>query len=76
MSLVPTPSAELTSTGLRKSGNLESRAESADIGEHAARERLARQFLDGGHGAIGFVDIHAGIAVTGLFSEGKFQYTA
>ena len=63
LSLVPTPSAELTSTGLRIPAELERGAEGPDIGEDAARERAAREFLDGGDGAVGFVDIDARVAV-------------
>ncbi len=49
--------------GLAESGQLERGAERADIGQHAARESAARELLDGGYGAIGFIDIDAGVAV-------------
>jgi len=47
-----------------KSGKLKSGAERANIGQHIARERLAGEFLDGGHRAVSFVDIDAGVAIT------------
>ncbi len=49
---------------LAESGDLEGGAERPDIGQHIARERLARQLLDGCDGPAGFVDIDAGVSVT------------
>ena len=42
-------------------------AEAADVGQHAARERLTRQFADGADRAIGFVDVDARLPVTYCF---------
>ena len=53
--------------GLAKPGELVGCAEAPDVGEHAARERLARELLDGRDGAVAFIDIHARVAVTNLF---------
>ena len=63
-SLVPTPSTLETSTG---SANFlvdrKQPAEAADLAEHAAVESLVRQILDALLGAIGALDVDAGIGV-------------
>jgi hypothetical protein len=48
-------------------------AERTDIGENAGSESAAREFLDRRNGAIRLVDVHAGIAVTNLFSGGQIS---
>ena len=47
-------------------GQLEARAERANIGQHAAGEGAAGELLDRAYRAIGFVDIDAGIAIAQL----------
>ena len=47
------------------------RSEAADFGQDAGGERLPREFLDGGNGAIGLVDIHARVAVANWFFSGQ-----
>ena len=61
---------------LAESGELVARAEAADVGQHACVNVCARKLLDGGDGAVGLVDIDAGVAVRNGFLVDKFQYTA
>ncbi len=60
-SFVPTPSALDTSTGLAVplAVQAEQAAERSDLGEHAGRERAARERPDAPHGFVAGVDVDA-----------------
>ena len=62
-SLVPTPSALATSTGSRYRAGVEAEqaAERADLGQHAGRERRARQRPDAPDDFVAGVDVDAGL---------------
>jgi hypothetical protein len=63
--LVPTPSADATSTGSRipSSEGTEEPAEEPDVGQDLGTESRAREALDVDQGAILRVDVDAGVAV-------------
>ena len=65
-SLVPTPSAELISTGCFHACQEIAAAEAADIGQDAAGEGRCGPVADECDRAIRFVDVDAGIPVTYL----------
>ena len=62
--LVPTPSAEETSTGIAKPLQTKASAEAADVGEHARGEGGARHVANRADRAVGFVDIDTRVPVT------------
>ena len=64
-SLVPTPSALATSTGIRQPGaaEVEQPAKRADLRQHARRERAARQRPDPAHDFVAGVDVDARLLV-------------
>src|SRR5262249_5143600 len=59
--------------GTAKAGELVAGAEAADVGDHAAREGRPGEFLDGVDGAVGLVDIDAGVAVAKGFGLGQIS---
>ena len=62
-SLVPTPSALATSTGSspRRVTEPEEPAERSDLGQHARRERAARERPDPADDLVAGVDVDAGL---------------
>ena len=64
-SFVPTPSALATSTGSRDAARVqaEEAAERSDLGEHARRERAARQRPDAADDFVAGVDVDPGLLV-------------
>ena len=72
-SFVPTPSALATSTGSRspRGASAEEAAERADVGEHARRERAARERADAADDLVAGVDVDAGLPCNPSESDGE-----